>query len=151
VTSSPDNKPLRHPNQCSEALPSSSGKQSTCFRFPTLFFFLSSSTITHSPSTSNHFALLHRSLHHIDTTNRLQSSFFRGSSINLVHQHRCNAPLHRHRLPSPFLRRPSITPHSALSKCNAIPSFLTPRLETLWLYLVCFPSISSELVLLLMS
>jgi hypothetical protein len=91
VTSSPDNKPLRHPNQCSEALPSSSGKQSTCFCFPTLFFFLDSSTIIHSPSTSIHSALLHRSLHHIDTTNRLQSSFFRGSSINL----RPPAPLQR--------------------------------------------------------
>jgi hypothetical protein len=81
VTSSPDNKPLRHPK---EALPSSSGKQSTCFRFPTLFFFL-------SPSTSIHSALLHRSLHHIDTPNRLQSSFSRGSSINL----RPPAPLQR--------------------------------------------------------
>jgi hypothetical protein len=46
-------------------------------------FLLSSSTIIHSPSTSIHSALLHRSLHHIATTNRLQSSFFGGLSVNL--------------------------------------------------------------------
>jgi hypothetical protein len=54
-------------------------------------------------------------------------------------------------LPSKFLRRSSITLHSELSKCNAIPSFLALRIETLLLHLVCFRSIPSELVFLLVS
>ena len=149
VTSSPDNKPLHHTSQCSEALPSSSGKQSTYFRFPTFFFLHQQSSILHQHPSILHCCIARCIIplqpivcnHH--SSEDYQSIF--------VHRHRCNASLHRHRLLSKFLRRPSITLHSELSKCNANPSFLALRLETILLHPVCFRSISSELVFLLVN